>query len=287
MPSNIVQPLQWYDYNRDYPLSEGLAGYWPMWGGHGAGIAELVGATGRPTGTAVGTSWATGPNGTAIDFGAIADSFRIENPFTPLLDMGGATEGTWSVWINVRSVDGTADSRFFDHHGATAANSWGWAFGLEGTGAGRPGTELALYINATVGDWDMISAPGVLITGEWHLYIVTWRGGDFCRFYRDGKFIAASATGVAAGPIATVAGDAGERIIYIGGRDPDDAARNLDGLMGEAAVWNRVLEDAEIESLFDEQFRIITPGPIQLGDTAVAAVGNPWYYYAQQAAVAG
>ncbi|KKN77708.1 hypothetical protein LCGC14_0356820 [marine sediment metagenome] len=256
-----------YGINEGDSLEDNLCLYSPFWENAGSRSQSVVG-DGTADGTNIGTTWVTKPRGPVLDFGGLGDAFRVDIPFSDALDMGGATEATWSVWSTVRSLDGARDSRFLDHHGATTGNSWGWAYGPEGGGT----LGMGLFINATSGNWNMLSDNSIVTLDECHLYTVTWRGGDHCRFYLDGKFFS-NGDKVAAGPIATVAGTADERKIYIGDRDPADATRALDGQIESVAIWNRALETSEIKKLFSEPFGLITPGT-QTISVEVAAAGG-------------
>ncbi len=94
MPTNIVAPLQWYDYSRDDPLAEGLVFHLPIWEGMGGTAQDVVAGN---DGTLNGPTWATSEMGRALNF----DGGTVNIPDNSALDL---IRFTVSVWINIAAA---------------------------------------------------------------------------------------------------------------------------------------------------------------------------------------
>ncbi len=221
-------------------LTDGLVGYWTFDEGQGNNVLDYSGSgiTGVVQNTA---NWQTGVSGTALKF-QDADSWVILGDSTDL-NFGATTDFTVSVWIKPVGVrqSGAIISNKAWNNGASV----GWVIAL------RPITGSFQW-NYTGADGNRRDfRPTVPVyDDQWHMITVSHDRDGEATFYLDGEFVGSLDISISPGII-----DAGwSTCIGTDGRQGSDENiypyQYYNGLVDETRIWNRVLTDVEVASLF-------------------------------------
>ena len=213
---------------------------------------------GTPT-NMVASSWVMTEKGYALDFAGVDDQVKIPDDALPL----GTVARTVMAWVSANNTNELGVLRY----------------GNISFSGGRLDLNIdnnQLRVRVTGGT----VALGAGLSSGWHLVGITCEAnitlGDVI-FYADGISLG---TGISAQAID----------VQIDNTDAigTSASGFFNGLIASVAVWNRALTPNEIQTLFVDTHAITRPMQrLFVGGGAAAPVGNPWYYYAQQAALTG
>ncbi len=207
------------------PITNGLIGYWS-----GDGTSnDLSGQNNH----------GTLQNGATFDTGIVDQAFRfngssyVEVPDSSFWTFTG--DFTIHLWANFQSLgSGTVfnpEVIFIGHNeGSGATNKWFFALG---------GRQLNFHINRL--------GPGVFLVkssfnpnlNQWYNLAVA-RSGNTYTIYVDGQVGGSESD-------STVIPDANVPLRI--GRNPNEAAFGLNGVMDEVAIYNRALSESEIQQL--------------------------------------
>lgn len=267
MPTNIVKPLQWWDYRRDDPQADGLLAYFALWEGAGSEADNLVGGD---SSTLNGPTWVASDRGGALAYDGGGNTHLLL-PQAIAAGLGGARAVTVSclarrsILSSARDVlvdltrNGTASKVFFEFQAADTIRLGGRSDGVD-----------SFQSVVTTTTW---------ADGKWHLLTGVFDiAGDDLLIYVDG--VQQPTTGSPAFNSTTFDAAVGDR------QTVGTAASFTNGFLGEMStlgIWLRALPAAEIEEQSDKPFQIITPRSA----VPLFVVGNPWYYYHQQQALIG
>lgn len=250
MPTNIVKPLQWYDYNRDDPRGTGLADLRPFWRGMGGEAQELVNDNHGTLNS--GATWITSDRGPAVDVDG-TDGLVAASSVISTTDPRPCTIG---IWVKVDDTNKVRHS-IFTNNGSS--NGPAWYVELEQVA----GTTYRQRLYSQAYD---SSADTFTLDTLWHHYLWTWADDDVVGYFRDGEPMG---TGT-----KTLAGIPGSGL-NIGGIDAlTGGGFTLDGQFDGSAVWSRVLTQEEIKDDFNRPYDLITPGTQTIA-VEVAAGGPP------------
>jgi hypothetical protein len=263
-----AQPARWWPgFRRDHPLARDCIGFWPAWEGQGTraydvahpfatgGHGTLSGDTGTPT-------WAAGRYGRGLSYVNASDQW-VNVPTAPRFDLTDAV----SIAALVRTDSAPA----------------GWA-GIVGKWASDAGERAYLLVMEDDEQPGMyvtggsLSAASAVVANTWYALVGTYDRVNI-NLYVDGV----GETPVAEnGVMDTVVGP-----VHIGVMRTDHADKHgWGGAIGPVGIWSRALSAAEAEEWSAEPYALVTPRQRTYSYVTAAAVGNPWYYYAQQEAVA-
>lgn len=175
------------------------------------------------------------PTANAFSAGAINRSMHFAGG---RLRAGLSLGETWSVelWLwNGLPADARPVTGYFVSRGAEGDAGRGEHLGIGGTRAPEQSGRLILFNGSERNE--LLAGRTVLALRAWH-HVVLTRRGDEAKVYLDGR----AEPEIAGRLTATV--PAGTRAVYLGGRS--DGMFNFEGKLDEVAVYDRVLEPAEI-----------------------------------------
>lgn len=160
----------------------------------------------------------------------------------------------------------------------STGSNWGAMLQVRGTGAFAIyyGKGVAITTNARR---MLISGNNLFVVDEWVMLVgVIHSLGNDMELFVNGESVSGTYNGTYAGSIG-----------YDGSQGKLMHGNNnyVRGKLAFAATYNRALLPSEIRQLARDRL-----DPLRLRDTQIpiagdVAVGNPWYYYAQQAAIIG
>ena len=248
MPTNTVKPLQWWDYNRDDPLADGLVGYWPFWERMGLTAHDVSGKGNN--GTLVnGPTWV--PEG--LSFDGSNDHVDISSDRFNL--------GVFSIW------------------GVVCPNSTGSSLQ---TIMGRRYSGSFQYQFRYI---DSSNALSLLCTGGSTTSSLTIPDGEFTSIGAtfDGtnvSFFAGNRVDINSGTTSVTLQDLST---FIGATNGSPVANLFGGVIKQTAIWDRVLSPEEYKSLYEDQHALIRrPTKTYLYYTAPVGTGSPWYNNLQE-----
>jgi hypothetical protein len=117
-----------------------------------------------------------------------------------------------------------------------------------------------------------------VIFNESHQYVMAWDGSltaSNIKIYRDANEVSYAVTTNGTG---TLNSDSGTDLFIF---NRDSLGRAPDGIFQYLYIYNRVLAESEIKSLYADPYQMFEHDILWLG-AAEAVTGNPWNYYAQQ-----
>lgn len=266
MPTNIVKPLQWWDYNRDDPIASGFKLLVPMWENTGSQAQDIAGGH---EGTFSGTTWATGLNGPVTRY-AGSESINYGNS----TELNMADTLSFGGWI-FKDADArmTPFGKGFDEYD----------FYIEGGGENT----ISLFFGDGT-DFSSLTWQGNGLNGDVPLFQGNWRHICFTltkstgmgRLYIDGT---EHLDGVNS---TTARGAGGTKDFEIGRRS--GGGNSFTGDIDQVFVADRIYSDSEIQQLYNDRYALLRPTPMPIPVGAAAAVGIEAfkYYYDQQEAAA-
>jgi len=211
-------------------LSTGLIAWWPF-NGNGAdatGHGYDLNLVGNPT-------FAPGRFGQAISLNGTGDQYAVR-PGNDAAFNFGSGDFTVAIWA------------YFNQHldEQTLIEKW--------TGDGGPGWTLTTPIDAYQLASDVYSGFGDYDPGHWHMYLAE-KSGDTAYLYFDTTLIASA--------FARDLGTPSDPLL-IGRRNAADGRIfGVDGMLDDAAIWDRALSDSEIALLYQNGVTS-TPEPASL-----------------------
>ena len=226
MPSNIAAPLQWWDYNRDDPASDGLVAAWPMWEGMGGEAQDVVnGFHGALTNMDPATDWVATERGWALDF---------DNTKTKYVDLGINLFGMGirrhaTIILQVAFADtGTVTSEIF--------GDWNNSQGL--AARGNFGEDNVLTVFVYPGN-HRINATVTIADDEWVSIAAVMDGANMFLYF-NGDEVGTQTLGEDIGDSAATA--------KIGTRG--DLSNPVHGQIGSTHIHSRALSPSEIQEQF-------------------------------------
>lgn len=222
--TNIVKPLQWWDYNREDPIADGLVCLLPISRGMGLEAIDVSGNGNHGTLTG-GPTWVGSEIGLALDFDGNDD--RVSIPSSTTLDITG--DHTLLAWVCPRDITtrgGIIDKLNPDspYNGYTFIHS-------------RLGDAALTYYNSNT-SWKYSTA--LVVLNKWQMVAVAVDVDVGGIFYLDGAAAGSWSDSSSAPPSYS-----GPMLI-----GEDYTGANLNSLYGLVAIWNRALSVSEIERLY-------------------------------------
>lgn len=246
-----------YGVNSEDPLADDVVANWPMQEGAGLKVQDVVSGNGSLDGTNSGVTWVASDRWPAISLNGSSDNVAIDSRILP--DIQALTNLTVAAWVNFIN-DGNLKVIFSTLGGGT--NGWRWAVN---------NTEQVLLRSggATIQADTDLSA----VSGTWQHLAFTSDADRNVVFYLNGQ---PDGTDTATAP----------GVSGLNPRIGTDGANFYTGQIGGLVMHRRALRASEVKEMFERPFRMIRPGTAT-PFVAEAAVGNPWYHYAQQHALTG
>lgn len=185
---------------------------------------------------------------------------------------------TLSAWINIDTYGENLLGRIFDKGGPTGVLGWAWfvsntvaplaslAFASVRTGGG-----------SSDGNW-RTPANSILLNTWYHLAVTYDRtnNANLPVFYINGASVAVTVTTAPSGSLTV---DAAVNL-FMG--DRQDLARNFDGRISDARIYNRLLSAIEISTIFASRGRdgivsgLVLRAPLgEKGEGIAAVAGDP------------
>ena len=243
MPSNIVKPLQWWDWNRTHPLAAGVVGYWPMWEGMGDTVGDVAGGN---TGTFVNDPvWTPGQDGIVV---SVQATDKIEVPHTEVLEFAGTASFSVAAWLRRTTTGSTS---IVCEKRDSSNDGWSVFFSAD---------KMGMKINGST----VVSTATFTDTDRYHLFTFVRNGTTSRITYFDnqpGEILAGTANSVntsAALAIGNVSFGTGNALL---------------GVLGSVAIYNRALSPGEIALLSQDPF-ILSRRPSNLATLAAATIGG-------------
>jgi Concanavalin A-like lectin/glucanases superfamily/Chitobiase/beta-hexosaminidase C-terminal domain/Family of unknown function (DUF6298) len=201
-----------------------LVAYWKFDEGSGTTTADASGN--GNSGTLVnGPVWSAGRVGKALLFDGIDDSVTVADSNS--LDLSSSF--TLSAWVNPAST--------FNDFRSILVKNYSYYLYASVTGYCGDGTPLGGFSGATA---QTVCQPSPLPTNTWTHLAVTYNGSTLT-FYRDGVPVTTSSV---AGTFSPTTG-----ILQIGG---SQFGEYFKGLIDEVRIYNRALNDTEIQTAYLE-----------------------------------
>lgn len=183
--------------------------------------------------------------------GRVGDGLEGEADATKYMssttDFSLSPSAAWSlsIWFNADSLDSTSFYRNGIACYATAGSTGDWVI-LAANSSGFAGTMAFVHFREDEPDGTGThrSSANVLTVGKWHHFVVTHTAAGVYTQYLDGESFSTtrSTTG-------TTWDNMGFRIG--GSTDTDSGTRNLDGVIDEFGIWDKVLTEVEVEELYN------------------------------------
>lgn len=242
-----------------HSLARGLTGYFPIWMGAGSRLQELSRGSKRFDAIQNGTGkhWAVSDRGTVVSF----DGSASEHFLHPQLMVNVAAFSVVCV-LNATS----------------ATSYWGKWSSLETPGSSKQvfmrNSGQVFVRNAADSAEENASAPNWAF-GVWQTLVAVVDGTNIT-VWNDG--VAGTPTAFA-GPYIPATADT-----WGIGRGHTNA---MNGSISLLKYYDRALTANEIAQITHRPNQLLEVDEQEVAVTAAAAAGNPWYQYAQQAAVAG
>lgn len=259
----LIKPSPWWPGLRRYdPLGDGLVAYWPMWEGAGSQVQDIVDPGGRLHGTINGATWVATDRGPVLNFNGTTDFVNINRaiftdyPFTLTVRMRAPDITGIHVGISISDVGASNQQIFVGVHG------------------GRAGDPAVVGVRG--GSFSYAESTIAYQANKWHTVTAVCKSSTSRTVYLDGGNSGTNVNNEAASNWNVT--DFGR----LGDNSPTFTAQDIDFIV----LHNRTLSAAEVKFLHDFLYALITPEP-QVLSVAEVAAGNPWYQYAQEAAVAG
>src|ERR1039458_8676838 len=222
--SAIIALTAYADPTNCAPPPSGLVGWW-------RGEGDCLDAAGTNNGTLQGgATFALGEVGEAFSFNPASGTMIVPDSSNLRL----TNQLTIEAWINVRSFSGPDGYGFVSKFGG-AGGDYGYQFGVQGS-------TLLGQFNSPGQAWPSSRITCVLpiATGVW--YHVAWTYDQSAmKLFFNGQPVATNVIGARA--IA-----ASSSTLRLSGDDYNHVY--FDGLIDEAAVYNRALNDSEIEAIY-------------------------------------
>ncbi len=209
-----------------YPnLLRGCAGLWvPALGNSGGVVQDVIRGNDATfaAGMDISTDWVSKENTTGVDFDGTNDrltSAYNEPPgsalsalswYRPSVSTNGPSFGRWR--------NGTSDRSWMLHTG-------GFTISTDGL---------------QVSNWEAISSTRI-VANRWNLLVGVWSAGQLAKSYVNGHLAATAVTAVSSLRSGTMTTTFGET---------ESGASDFTGQIAVAGVWNRVLTEAEIRTLW-------------------------------------
>lgn len=236
------QPSE-FSIDWSHQLSQDLLLWYPFNEGRGLDVIDysVNRLTRTLTNMSSSTSWVGGRDGVALFFDNSNDRLTVGS--ATVIDNIFDTGASVSVWINTNS--GT-NSRIVD--------KTGWLFLPLETLSGTCNIRLTHQFSTTNGHWTTTARP--ITFGQWHHVVVTYNNSSTANdaiIYVDGVPAAISETSTPAG---TRVSDASGSFV-IG--DRLSTGRTFDGSMSDFRVYDRILSDVEVMSLYTDPWANIHP----------------------------
>lgn len=260
-----AKPAIWSPgYRRKDPLAQELLAHWPIRERAGSHVGDVTGHfDGVLTNQDLATAWGSNSDGPVLNLTDTGS--RVAVPTTALPVTG------FSLFMLVDPIDATHRLAIY---GPDSASGWGLFpssqrlfFRLEYSAGNYIGRNTGVDYLTGGGPYSIVVtvAPGATLDSDIAIYI-------------DG--VQSDTTDSADNPFQ-IAGE-----LRLGSRVDGDSSGVS---MGLAAIWDTVLSVREIQQLHVDPYRLITPPKrtALFAEVPVPTAGNPWNYYAQQAAVAG
>jgi hypothetical protein len=197
----------------------------------------------------VGTNSGILQNGMGFDTGEVGQAFSFDGvssyivvPASASLDVGAGSGFTLECWINPADLANEhALAEWNDAAGNIGVHLWISIAQLGGLGS--------IYANLkdpSGGDHNFASPPNLLTTGNYQHVALTYdKGSGIARIYYNGAAVAAQTVGVFT-PQTSYALYFGTRISGYSG-----VGGYYSGLMDEVSLYNRALQDSEIQAIFN------------------------------------
>jgi len=226
-PSTVVTALTFGKaQNPTVSITNGLVGWWPFDEGAGASTTDASGN--GNTGTINGATWTSGKLGQALQFDGVSDNVQIA--YAPSIN--NLNSVTYSAWVYPRSAGGSSTGNVMTKRQIQQIYISGGKWRYFETCNG-PNLTRTSATSVTYNQWQhiVVTLNGTLKASDLHIY-------------RDGILD----DGVDGGDGGTHQDNFGYPqtigAYWSNGQYP------FDGLIDDVRIYNRVLSDAEIESLF-------------------------------------
>jgi len=260
------------------PPTDGLLLHYAFEDGAAATMAADSSGNGRDGLIRGATYVDDGRIGGAMSFGGDGDDIYDDDAGTY---MNGLTALTASVWIKSNAYD--VDNGFLIFETPDDGDSKDWRYDEAGANAGgdaviKGGVETEQGVQA-------VESAERVQTTEWQHVLVTWSAGEDMKYYIDGSADIPTSVQAAVGGALT-----GYDIMLVGKGGKDQGAVSWNGLIDEVRIYDRVLGEAEISSLyaaggalgsiqvdsgaslltkgFNDMARVTVDGALTLGDHA-------------------
>jgi len=238
--SNLKHSIWCPGIRRQDPLAKGLVGYWPMWEGAGSRVMDLAGGN---QGTTSNVTWEMGPHGPITTYNG--STSYIAGGSCIALEAG-------SICMRLRSTD----------------TSWNpqYGFMLQGADATVFGVTIPdAAAQKFRGQFQFVSvvATAGYVAGQWYDVAVTYDGSAL-KLYIDGLWNNQTVDTKRTMPVSTMT--IGNWAAY---------STALQGSIEYVSLYDRALSPAEVKSLYQDPYRLITPRkmfPVSVAAPAGVAV---------------
>lgn len=218
-----IKPMLGETVEFSNPVTRGLVGYWPANEGTGTLLSDLRGWNVGTLGSGVASpTWVAGPDGPALSY----DGGDIVTTTASCSNRGL----TCVAYVNLDTLNAGA---VLCHNSALPYKSFSWSVHQSGLNYMRVYTG-----DGTTSGYCQYNYGPQAVTG-WRQVVCTIDAVGNVRFYQNGRFL----------------GSGSSQLAYAGTFTPtigNNVYQSTQGKIAWLALWQRVLLDAEITSIYDD-----------------------------------
>ena len=262
------KPLLGEEINWSHPDTKGLVGLWILNEGSGSIIYDLSGNGNDGTLTSMVplADWVTGRDGWALNFDGTDDFIALDgdNPGMETI----TNKMTVSLWAKQDALG--ADDTFIMQGDYAATRDWSWCMQTSGTGGNE---RIQVFITDALNDGGgnhMLTPLGSWTLG-WHRVLFVFNGtgasdADRLRMWLDDVEQVLTLTGTISSSLINPADEPFTIGTFSG------LGRFWNGNIANVQIWNRVLTEQEVESLYIHEYAMFESPPGRILAAVAAAV---------------
>src|SRR3989344_4287816 len=220
-------------------ITTGLVGHWKFDEGSGTVASDSSGNVNNGALTS-GPTWTTGKVSGALSFDGV--DARVSIPDRNIHEFNEGTNGTISFWFKLLSYPSSVDGHLVDKYDSSVGQG-GYLYRITDTDGDGVRDDFRAFIHGTTncnGCGSNVNKTNISLNQWYHAVSVIKTTSNSSGLYIDGALI--SSTGNFFGAATST------QTLSIGG---NEAASNVNAVIDDARIYNRVLTAADITELYN------------------------------------
>ncbi|KKT28966.1 MAG: hypothetical protein UW15_C0023G0007, partial [Parcubacteria group bacterium GW2011_GWC1_44_10] len=220
-------------------ITTGLVGHWKFDEGSGTVASDSSGNVNNGALTS-GPTWTTGKVSGALSFDGV--DARVSIPDRNIHEFNEGTNGTISFWFKLLSYPSSVDGHLVDKYDSSVGQG-GYLYRITDTDGDGVRDDFRAFIHGTTncnGCGSNVNKTNISLNQWYHAVSVIKTTSNSSELYIDGALI--SSTGNFFGAATST------QTLSIGG---NEAASNVNAVIDDARIYNRVLTAADITELYN------------------------------------